>query len=34
MISEDNVLKLIDFGISKTYDQLKGMNTTFGTEKY
>ena len=34
MISEGDILKLIDFGLSKTYDLVKGMTTWFGTEPY
>ena len=34
MISEGNVLKLIDFGLSKTYDLVKGMTTWYGTADY
>ena len=34
MISEGNILKLIDFGLSKTYDLVNGMTTDFGTPEY
>jgi serine/threonine protein kinase len=34
MISEGDILKLIDFGLSKTYDLVKGMTTWFGTAVY
>ena len=33
MISEEKILKLIDFGLARTYDE-HGMETTLGTPLY
>ena len=34
MIAKENILKLIDFGVSRTYNPVNGMETTIGTHFY